>query len=102
MSGIGQAQNVMRKPQIDPQKSEFALKLLGTALSQQDLSQNLVLSPYSAGVALSLLLDGADGQTQRALTEALQYATYAGTNLYTDSLNTVTTANSIWLRNGVA
>ena len=101
MSGIGPAQNVMRKPQVDPQKSEFALKLLGTALSQQDLSKNLVLSPYSAGVALSLLLDGADGQTQRALTEALQYATYAGTNLYTDSLNTVTTANSIWLRNGI-
>lgn len=100
--GIAKAQPVMRKPQIDPQKSEFALKLLGTALSQEDLSKNLVLSPYSAGVALSLLLDGADGQTQRALTETLQYATYAGTDLYTDSLNTVTTANSIWLRNGVA
>ena len=95
------AAGVMRKPLIDPQKSEFALRLLGTALSASDLNDNLVLSPYSAGVALSLLMDGAAGSTQQSLREALSYATYAGTELYSDSLNTVSSANSIWLRTGI-
>ena len=79
--------DVMRKPIVDNKKTDFSMRLLGTGLRQGDPKQNLVLSPFSAGVALSLLLDGAAGKTQSALFETLSYATYAGTEIYTDSLN---------------
>ena len=92
----------MRKPIVDNKKTDFSMRLLGTGLRQGDPKQNLVLSPFSAGVALSLLLDGAAGKTQSALFETLSYATYAGTEIYTDSLNIVTSANSIWVRKGIA
>lgn len=94
--------DVMRKPIVDNKKTDFSMRLLGTGLRQGNPKQNLVLSPFSAGVALSLLLDGAAGKTQSALFETLSYATYAGTEIYTDSLNIVTSANSIWVRKGIA
>ena len=94
--------DVMRKPIVDNKKTDFSMRLLGTGLRQGDPKQNLVLSPFSAGVALSLLLDGAAGKTQSALFETISYATYAGTEIYTDSLNIVTSANSIWVRKGIA
>ena len=92
---------VMRKPIIDNKKTDFSMRLLGTGLKQGDPKQNLVLSPFSAGVALSLLLDGSAGKTQSALFETLSYATYAGTEVYSDSLNIVSSANSIWVRKGI-
>ncbi len=96
-----QETDMMRKPLVDNQKTDFSLQLLATGLRQGDPKENLVLSPYSAGVALSLLKDGADGQTRQALTETLCYSTYAGTEIYSDSLNIVSTANSIWVRKGI-
>lgn len=93
--------DVMRKPLVDAKKTDFSMRLLGTGLQQGDPGRNLVLSPFSAGMALSLLLDGSAGKTQSALFETLSYATYAGTEVYSDSLNIVTSANSIWVRKGV-
>lgn len=93
---------VMRKPLVDAKKTDFSMRLLGTGLQQGDSGRNLVLSPFSAGMALSLLLDGSAGKTQSALFETLSYATYAGTEVYSDSLNIVTSANSIWVRKGIA
>ena len=60
-------------------------------------SDNVVVSPYSAGVALSMLTEGAEGQTKVELDNALNGCVFNGTGLYGGDSVVVKSANSLWL-----
>ncbi|MBQ9185834.1 MAG: serpin family protein [Bacteroidales bacterium] len=90
---------VMKKPDVDVEKVEFYMNFLKTALEGSPAG-NTVLSPYSAGMAFSMLTDGAKGKTRESLVQALSRSAFYGDNLYSDSLNIVKSANSIWLNRG--
>ena len=81
-------------------KVAFALSLFNASLSGKSLSANVVVSPYSAGMALSMLSEGASGQTKEELTSALNHASFAGDKLKGDKSCQLSSANSIWLRDG--
>lgn len=82
-------------------RTAFALSLFNAALAEnEDASANVIVSPYSAGMALSMLMDGAVGVTKSELAEALCGTSYAGDVLKTGKEYTVSSANSIWLRDG--
>ena len=81
-------------------KVAFALSLFNASLSGKSLSANVVVSPYSAGMALSMLAEGASGQTKEELTSALNHVSFAGDKLKGDKSCQLSSANSIWLRDG--
>ncbi len=86
-------------PSINMEKAEFSIDFLKTAIAYQPKG-NVILSPYSAGVAFSMLNDGARGTTHDGLRKALRYSSYYGDFMDCDSLNIVKSANSVWLNKG--
>lgn len=79
----------------------FGLNLFTEALRESHSeSENVVVSPYSAGVALSMLAGGAAGETEKELSEALSHASYAGDCLVSSKNATVSSANSLWIKKG--
>lgn len=90
---------VMKKPDVSLEQVEFAMNFLKTAI-ETNPKGNVVLSPFSAGMAFSMLTDGARGATRDGLVKALCRSSYYGEHPYTDSLNIVKVANSIWLNHG--
>jgi serpin B len=92
--------------------TEFAFKLFSQIL-QQDGDKNVFVSPTSVAIALSLLYNGAAGQTQQQMAEVLelQGMSLAEINPSYQALQEILTnqsevelsiANSIWLREGFA
>lgn len=82
-------------------RTAFALSLFNSALSESDDdASNVIVSPYSAGMALSMLSDGAAGDTKAELLSALCGSSYAGDVLKQGSGYSISSANSIWMRNG--
>lgn len=60
-------------------------------------TENVVVSPYSAGVVFSMLSEGAAGQTRVEFDNALGGGLYKAVNLGGDDGVTVETANSVWI-----
>ena len=75
----------------------FSIKLFKNALAQAEPDANLVLSPYSAGVALSMLAQGAQGQSWAELDNALNACTFADEDLGATDEVIVKSANSVWI-----
>lgn len=65
-----------------------------------DESENIFVSPYSAGVALSMLAEGAEGRTAEELSEALHGVAFTSDKPSGDSLTDIRSANSAWIRDG--
>lgn len=89
--------------------ADFAMTLTNTALSmEKEGKANHLVSPLSAMICLSLLANGAEGETLTQMEEVLgmsidelNKALYAYTEgLYTDKDCKVSLANSIWYRDG--
>lgn len=59
--------------------------------------ENVVASPYSAGMALSMLMEGAEGQTRTELDNALNGCVYSNDRLDGGDSVVVKSANSIWV-----
>ena len=79
----------------------FGLNLFSKAVADKNLaSGNVVVSPYSAGLALSMLADGANGVTKDELKSALSDAVYSGDFLKSTKNTTISSANSIWIKDG--
>ncbi len=58
-------------PQLVDADNQFGLKLF-LQLVQQDDDQNLMMSPTSVAIALSMLYNGANGETQQQIAAALE------------------------------
>lgn len=90
----------MKSENIKGSRVQFALNLFDACSSlQKDKASNLVVSPFSAGTALSMLMEGSTGQTRQEIENALCGSTFAGANLLGDEFVTVESANSIWIQN---
>ena len=81
-------------------KTAYSLNFFQKAASSMDRDQNMIVSPFSAGSALSMLAEGAEGQTQEEILKALNGIPFKNEKLYSDKDNKVTSANSIWVKNG--
>lgn len=85
----------------NPQPSEgsvvgFALSFFQKANQAVPYNENLILSPYSAGVALSMLAEGAEGQTRAELDDALNACIFKAEDLGSNDILKVASANSLW------
>lgn len=76
---------------------EFALEFFKKTNQTVPYDENLVLSPYSAGVALSMLEVGSDGETKAELDDALNGHLFAAEDLGSGEDLTVKSANSLWI-----
>ena len=88
--------------QTQPQPSEgsrtdFALSFFKAVSSSAKPGENVVASPYSAGVALSMLTEGAVGQTKVELDNALNGCLFMPEPMGDSETVTVKSANSIWI-----
>lgn len=78
-------------------KLGFAFSFFKNVVAQMPADDNVSVSPYSAGVALSMLSDGAEGQTRDEFQRALCYSRFADMDLGCNDTLTVTSANSVWV-----
>lgn len=95
------------------QSNSFSIGLLQKVYTSEEASENVVLSPLSASMALGMVMNGADGNTLRQMQEALGFCeetTMEDINAYYQTLikalpaldqsNTLRLANSIWVNSG--
>lgn len=78
----------------------FGLSLFNAAVANSDEDANVVVSPYSAGAALSMLADGAAGETKEELVNALRKSSYSGSVPSAGNGYIISSANSAWIRKG--
>ena len=76
---------------------EYSLNLVRNTCFAQD--DNMIVSPYSAAVALAMLAEGAEGQTLAEINKALSNGKYSGHILPSDKNAKVMSSNSLWYRN---
>lgn len=80
----------------------FSVDFIRHALQVSDPNENLSVSPYSAGVAMSMLTEGAAGQTKAELDDALNGCLFTAADLGSNDTVKITSANSVWLDNDFA
>lgn len=93
VSSCGQTQS---QP-AEGSRTDFALSFFKAVSSSAKPGENVVASPYSAGVALSMLMEGAAGQTKVELDNALNGCLFVAESLDDSDSVTVKSANSIWI-----
>jgi serpin B len=81
-------------------KVAYAFNFIYNASSHAGTHENVIVSPYSAGVALSMLAEGAEGETKTEILKAVNAVDFKSLDLHADSLVKVVSSNSIWLREG--
>ena len=84
-------------PAAEGSKNGFALSFFKEVNKMSNPSDNVVTSPYSAGAALSMLEEGAQGQTKAELDNALNGCLFSNQKLQGGDSVTVKSANSLWL-----
>ena len=77
----------------------FSLNFFRNAVSSSPADKNVSVSPYSAGVALSMLNAGAREQTEVEIDNALGGCNFSDKDLGQSITVTVTSANSLWINN---
>jgi serpin B len=75
----------------------FALSFFRSVNEIVEYDKNYVISPYSAGVALSMLAEGAEGQTRVEFDDALNNCIFRAIDLGGNDTVVVKSANSLWL-----
>lgn len=75
----------------------FSLNFFKKAISVSGKDANVTVSPYSAGVALSMLMQGAEGETKVELNNALYGCVFTNENIDQGKEIVVKTANSVWV-----
>lgn len=95
---------------VATQNNTFAFNLLQTVYATENTQQNIFISPFSASLALSMLNNGAAGDTQKEIQDVLGYGNISreALNIYSrkmlkamtelDPRGVFESANSIWIR----
>ena len=81
----------------DASETAFAISFFKNVNAVTPKAENVVVSPYSAAVALSMLAEGAQGQTRVELDEALGGLLYKAEDLGGNDTVVVKSANSVWI-----
>ena len=76
---------------------EFALNFFKKTNQTVSYDENLLVSPYSLGVALSMLEEGAEGETKAEIADALEGRLYAAEDLGGGDDLVVESSNSLWV-----
>ncbi len=84
-------------PPEDGSRLGFAFNFFKQANSVTPYGENVIVSPYSAGVALSMLEMGAQGETKVEFDNALNGTFYDSEDLGGKGSLTVRSANSVWI-----
>lgn len=84
------------KPTEASQKG-FALSFFKHVVATSESDENILVSPYSAGVALSMVAEGAEGQTRVEFDNALNGCLFKAVDLGNNDTVTVKSANSVWI-----
>lgn len=80
-------------------KTGFALSFFKNVNAIVEKGENVVVSPYSAGVALSMLAEGAEGETRAEFDNALNGCIFKAEDLGDNDTITVRSSNSVWVDN---
>ena len=80
-------------------KTGFALSFFKNVNAIVEKGENVVVSPYSAGVALSMLAEGAEGETRAEFDNALNGGIFKAEDLGNNDTVTVKSSNSVWVDN---
>lgn len=75
----------------------FAISFFKNAVASVSSTENVVVSPYSTGVALSMLEAGAEGQTKVELDNALNGSYFKAEDLGGGKDVTVQSSSSVWI-----
>lgn len=75
----------------------FAISFFKNAVASVSSTENVVVSPYSTGVALSMLEAGAEGQTKVELDNALNGSYFKAEDLGDGKDVTVQSSSSVWI-----
>ncbi|MBR5836676.1 MAG: serpin family protein [Bacteroidales bacterium] len=84
-------------PPTEGSKTGFALSFFKEVNKLSKSGENVTVSPYSAGAALSMLTEGALGQTKVELDNALNGCLFTDQNLESGDSVVVKSANSVWI-----
>ena len=76
---------------------DYSMSFIRSVLAVEDKDANLAVSPYSAGVALSMLAEGAEGQTKAEFNKALNDCLFKSEDLGGNDKITVNSVNSLWV-----
>ena len=78
-------------------KIAYSMSFIRNVAANVDKNENIVISPYSAGVALSMLAEGAEGQTKEEFNKALNACIFKAENLGGNDTVIVNSVNSLWV-----
>lgn len=82
---------------VQGSRTGFALSFFKSVSSVTKPGENVAVSPYSAGVAFSMLYEGAQGQTRVELDNALNGCLFVSEDLGGGDTVKVKSANSVWI-----
>lgn len=85
---------------VEPQEgsqTSFALSFFKRVNQDTPAGKNVLVSPYSAGVVLSMLAEGAEGQTRIEFDDVLNGSLFKAEDLGSNDTLTVDSANSVWI-----
>lgn len=91
------APKAQQTPVQEGSRLGYSLNFFRHHLGQTAKDANISISPYSAAVALSMLEEGAAGETKVELDNALNGCTFGNKDLVADDSVTVRSANSVWI-----
>lgn len=85
-------------PEAQPgSEIDYAMSFIKSVVSVEGNDVNLAVSPYSAGVALSMLAEGAEGQTKVEFNKALNDCIFKAEDLGANDSIVVKSVNSLWI-----
>ena len=82
---------------VEASQTGFAISFFKNVNEVTPKDENVVVSPYSAAVALSMLAEGAQGQTRVEFDNALGGVLYKAEDLGSNDTVVVKSANSVWI-----
>ena len=82
---------------VEASQTGFAISFFKNVNEVTPKDENVVVSPYSAAVALSMLAEGAQGQTRVEFDNALDGVLYKAEDLGSNDSVVVKSANSVWI-----
>lgn len=82
---------------VEASQTSFAVSFLKNVNADTPKDENVAVSPYSAAVALSMLAEGAEGQTRTEFDNALGGVLYKAEDLGGNDTVVVKSANSVWI-----
>lgn len=104
---LGMAQTPTINPKFTEAGNRFAFKLFADVAGREP-GKNQFISPYSVSMALGMVYNGAAGQTQQAMAQALELSAFTPTFINSENLRLKTRlesskeaqlsiANSLWV-----